>query len=186
MKRMLGDSTNSLLTTNGAANAYKRLPSRERHPDIKIERVSSAAGASLLFSFLSGIALHIWIYCWCEKFHASLSDHRLPCISISGNTVVDFSSSEARMATFTTTCGYCHSWCCSLRLSHGVSATNFWSSLYNQAHTPESCWRNWCMNVSHVGQSEGFGMGVSMNCFLRNVARKEDILLDKVSWFFHI
>lgn len=55
----------------------------------------------------------------------SLSDHRLPCISISGNTVVVFSSSEARMATFTTTCGYCHSWCCSLRLSHGVSATNF-------------------------------------------------------------
>jgi hypothetical protein len=69
---MLGDSTNSLLTTNGAANAYKRLPSRERHPDIKIERVSSAAGASLFFSFLSGIALHIWIYCCCEKFHAAL------------------------------------------------------------------------------------------------------------------
>lgn len=45
------------------------------------------------------------------------------------------------------------------------------------------------MNVSHVGHSEGFGMGVSMNCFLRNVARKGKktfFWIAQVSWMLHL
>lgn len=59
LRRMLSDSVSSTTATNvGSANAYKRLPSRERAlTEIHVERMNSDSGAGLSTSRSRGCAV---------------------------------------------------------------------------------------------------------------------------------
>lgn len=86
------------------------------------------------------------------------------------------------MATFTTTCGYCHSWCCSLRLSHGVSAsTNFFLvfplQLKKLVYECEPCQTWWKFRDGSINE-----------LFLGRRGQERKHYLDKalVSWMLHL